>query len=292
MAVEIDPKALEALLEDLDRGVVGVGLHEDNDTELFDVDGATETMFEAAQLIRALRPSPSSDERVKVRDLIWGTTSYGAPEAASIVGMYRVVDAVSNGWSVTAGGLHSRVLQTSDGRLNFATVDDAKAAAQADYETRILSALDLPGDERVDLRDSVIEDRDARQQQVADWCTAAFGAEHQASVPQRGLRFLEEAIEAFQAIGGDPAQAHKLIDYIFAKEPGELFQELGGVGVTLLALGAAAKLSVDKAERTEIARVLSKPLEHFWARNKVKNDAGFDALAYPSGGALQPHKGE
>jgi hypothetical protein len=124
--------------------------------------------------------------------------------------------------------------------------------------------------------------RDDRQQQVAEWCAAAFGAEHQASVPQRGLRMLEEAIEAYQATNGDPAVAHKLIDYIFAKEPGELFQELGGLGVTTLALAAAAGMSADNAEQTEVERVLSKPLKHFWARNKVKNDAGFDATAYPS----------
>lgn len=95
---------------------------------------------------------------MKVKELVWGTTSYGAPAAETIVGIYRVVEAISKGWSVTVGGLHSRVLQTSDGRLNFATVDEAKAAAQLDYETRILSAIDLPGDERVDLRDSVIEE--------------------------------------------------------------------------------------------------------------------------------------
>jgi hypothetical protein len=57
------------LLEALDRGVVGVGMHEDNDTELFDVDGATETMFEAAQLIRARLDLPG-DERVDLRDSV------------------------------------------------------------------------------------------------------------------------------------------------------------------------------------------------------------------------------
>lgn len=123
--------------------------------------------------------------------------------------------------------------------------------------------------------------RDDRQRQVAEWCAAAFGAEHQASVPQRGLRMLEEAIEAYQATGGNTDQAHKLIDYIFAKEPGNLFQELGGVGITVLALAAAAGLSADDAETTELNRVLSKPLAWFHARNKVKNDAGFDATAYP-----------
>jgi hypothetical protein len=126
-----------------------------------------------------------------------------------------------------------------------------------------------------------VASRDDRQRRVAEWCAAAFGAEHQSSVPQRGLRFLEEAIEAYQALSGSPEQAHKLIDYIFAKEPGELSQELGGVGVTLLALAEAAGISADAAEQREFGRVLSKPLSHFHARNQAKNDAGFNALAYP-----------
>jgi NTP pyrophosphatase (non-canonical NTP hydrolase) len=129
--------------------------------------------------------------------------------------------------------------------------------------------------------------RNARQAQVAEWCAAAFGAEHQASVPQRGLRMLEEAIEAFQATSGDRAVAHKLIDYIFDKEPGELRQELGGLGITVLALAAAAGLSADDAEAAELARVLSKPLAWFHARNEVKNKAGFDATAYPSAASTQ-----
>jgi hypothetical protein len=135
-------------------------------------------------------------------------------------------------------------------------------------------------------RDAVLEEaatRNERQKRVAEWCAAAFGAEHQSSVPQRGLRFLEEAIEAYQALGGDLPQAHKLLDYVFAKEPGELSQELGGVGITVLALAAAAGISADAVEAAELARVLSKPLAWFRARNKVKNDAGFDATAYPSG---------
>lgn len=62
--------------------------------------------------------------------------------------------------------------------------------------------------------------RDERQKRVAEWCAAAFGANHQSSVPQRSLRMLEEAIEAYQAATGNAEQAHKLIDYIFAKRAG------------------------------------------------------------------------
>lgn len=56
---------------------------------------------------------------------------------------------------------------------------------------------------------------------------------------------------------------------------------MGGLGITVLALAAAAGLSADEAEQRELDRVLAKPLEWFHARNKVKNDAGFNALAYP-----------
>lgn len=124
--------------------------------------------------------------------------------------------------------------------------------------------------------------RDQRQQRVFDWCVAAFGVGQSTSIEQRGLRLLEEAIEAYQAAGCDPAQAHKLVDYVFARPPGNLSQELGGVGMTVLALANAVGISADDAEARELERVLSKPLAHFAARNKAKNDAGFIAPASAS----------
>lgn len=74
----------------------------------------------------------------KVKQLEWGSTSYGRPEVHSVVGVYRINEAWDGGWTVTAKG---EVLRASDGRANFATLEAAKAAAQADYETRIISAL-------------------------------------------------------------------------------------------------------------------------------------------------------
>lgn len=124
--------------------------------------------------------------------------------------------------------------------------------------------------------------RDERQKEVAAWCAAAFGAEHQSSVPQRGLRMLEEAIEAYQsATMGIPAEemrakAHALIDYVMERVAGNLAQECGGLGVTLLALCEAAGISADAEELREIERVKSKPLEHFSRRNQAKNEAGFN----------------
>ena len=117
--------------------------------------------------------------------------------------------------------------------------------------------------------------RDERQAKLVSWAEQAFGREQSTSVPQRGLRLLEEAIEAFQASGGDEAIALKLVSFVFARPPGTVGQELGGVAVTLLLLAAAAGLSADEEECREIHRVLSKPLREFTERNANKNAAGF-----------------
>lgn len=124
------------------------------------------------------------------------------------------------------------------------------------------------------LRDEQ-ERRTHRQKKVSAWAREAFGVEEAMSLPQRGLRLLEEAVEAFQSCGGTEAKAVELVKFVFARPVGPLSGELGGVGVTLLALAAAAGLSADVAEEQEVQRVLSKPIAHFAERNRVKNEAGF-----------------
>jgi NTP pyrophosphatase (non-canonical NTP hydrolase) len=121
--------------------------------------------------------------------------------------------------------------------------------------------------------------RDQRQQLVTEWAQSAFGREEATSLPQRGIRLLEEAIEAFQACGGDEDVAHKLITFVFARPPGAIGQELGGVAVTVLALAAAAGVSADEEECREIQRVLDKPLKEMAERNANKNAAGFRVVA-------------
>lgn len=126
-----------------------------------------------------------------------------------------------------------------------------------------------------------ISEREKRQHEVHQWCSDAFGADHASSVPQRAVRLLEETLEAYQAAGADPEMAHKLVDFVFSRPVGKLWQELGGVGLTVLALAEAAGLSADTEEAREFERVLSKPLKWFHARNQAKNDAGFEVKAYP-----------
>ena len=124
--------------------------------------------------------------------------------------------------------------------------------------------------------------RGERQDLIHSWCVRAFGADHAASVPQRAVRMLEEAIEAFQAAGCAEELAHRLVAYVFSRPMGELPQEIGGLGITVLALASAAGCSADAEEIREAHRVLSKPIEHFTERNRAKNEAGFDVTgAYP-----------
>jgi len=129
------------------------------------------------------------------------------------------------------------------------------------------------------LRASVRAERDARQRVVVEWGAAAFGLDQITSVEQRGLRLIEKAIEAAQAAGCDSAMLHKMVDYVFARPSGDLYQELGGVSVCLLAMANAAGFSADDAEKLEIARILAKPVATFTERNKAKNDAGFKSRA-------------
>lgn len=125
----------------------------------------------------------------------------------------------------------------------------------------------------------MISARNRRQRDAVEWAVKSFGFAHTNSVPQRAVRFLEEAIELYQAAGGDLDMAHKLLDFVFGRPVGDIGQELGGVGLTTLLLAAAAHRNADDEELREIQRVLSKPTAEFTERNRLKNEAGFEVGA-------------
>lgn len=121
-------------------------------------------------------------------------------------------------------------------------------------------------------------DLDDLQVRLTTWARAAFGEEHVSSVPQRALRLLEEAIELAQAAGVDQSLALKLVEFVYSRPVGDLFQEIGGVGVTALVFAESAGISAEKAIDKEAKRVLSKPVEHFTKRNAAKGAAGFNIV--------------
>ncbi len=121
-----------------------------------------------------------------------------------------------------------------------------------------------------------MNNRDYRQRSAATWAAISFGASNATSASQRALKFLEEAVELYQAAGGDLATGHRLLDFVFGRPVGEIEQELGGAGLTLLLLANAAGLSADDAERLELDRVLSKSASDFAKKDREKLDAGID----------------
>lgn len=125
--------------------------------------------------------------------------------------------------------------------------------------------------------------RKLRQDQVGKWVEETFGAAHAHNVDQRALRFLEEAIELFQALGGNREYLNRVADVVYSKPLGDISMEIGQVGLSLLSIGHTVDIDVDQCERNEVARVETIPAAEMYKRNKAKNDLGLDAGAYPTG---------
>jgi hypothetical protein len=131
--------------------------------------------------------------------------------------------------------------------------------------------------------------RDMRQGILAHLVGKVFGANVAAHVPERGARFLEEAIEAAQSAGVPYDMAHALVDRVFNKDPGELNIELGQVGLTLLALANAAGVSADELEREQVARFQNMSRETLYQSFERKIAAGLSCMSHwarPAPGSL------
>lgn len=96
------------------------------------------------------------------------------------------------------------------------------------------------------------------QARVHDWILACFGAEIGADKIERNHRLLEEALEAVQAGGCTRSEAHQLVDYVFDRSVGDLWQEVGGVMNTLAAFCTAHGLDMAECGERELARVWTK----------------------------------
>jgi NTP pyrophosphatase (non-canonical NTP hydrolase) len=93
------------------------------------------------------------------------------------------------------------------------------------------------------------------QRRVQDWMIEAFSMEVCRDSQERNHRFLEEALELVQSCGCTASEAHQLVDYVYARDQGEINQEVGGVMVTLAAHCLAHDVDMNAAGETELARV-------------------------------------
>lgn len=86
------------------------------------------------------------------------------------------------------------------------------------------------------------------------WLKACFPGET-IDIEERILRFGEESLELLQSEGVTREQALALVKQVFDKEPGDPYQELGGVTVTLAAYCAIKDADAGWAFETEMTRV-------------------------------------
>lgn len=108
------------------------------------------------------------------------------------------------------------------------------------------------------------------QKAVVDWGIRCFGEAHMKDPIVRAARFLEEAIELAQAVGLPKDHAQRVLDYVYAREPGNVAQELGGVSNTQYSLADALGLSVAQCEQVELERCWRSNPEDFARRNLEK----------------------
>lgn len=117
--------------------------------------------------------------------------------------------------------------------------------------------------------------RAERQRDVFEWCGRTFGSESQRDRKKRALRFLEEAIELYQAEGCSLEQGQALMAHVLARPADQPQQEVGGVSVTLLSYCEAAGLSAHECEAVEIARIFNRSAEKARQGDRRKTGAGF-----------------
>ena len=122
----------------------------------------------------------------------------------------------------------------------------------------------------------------AFQRAVRGWCLTCFGEEVADDIRERNHRFLEEALELVQSLGGTAEEAHELVDYVFGRPAGEPFQEIGGVEVTLAALCSAARQDLDRAAWNELMRISEHDI-----MNRIRQKHRTKPMASPLPGGVQ-----
>lgn len=111
------------------------------------------------------------------------------------------------------------------------------------------------------------------QHDVALWVTSLFGKDNANDPRERGMRFLEEAIELAQAAGIDQVEVDKLVRYVYERPKGNVRQEVGGVSVTLAAFCHAAGVDLGDAAADELRRILRPEVKERCKRRLREKEA-------------------
>jgi hypothetical protein len=116
------------------------------------------------------------------------------------------------------------------------------------------------------------------QFKIAEWISRCFGKEVFYDHEERGRRFIEEAVELNQAIGVSKEDILRIVDHVYSRPVGDVFQEIGGVGITLLGLCQSVGYNFEAATQTELDKVEALPTLHFRKRHIAKAEAGISMM--------------
>lgn len=121
------------------------------------------------------------------------------------------------------------------------------------------------------------------QTTVSEWMGATFLPSLYSDPTERGDRFLEEALEMLQAAGYDRRRVATLVDYVWGRPAGELWQEVGGVMVTLAGFCWVHDIRMQDEGERELARIQTPEISaKIRAKQEAKNSLHFDT-ALPGG---------
>jgi len=108
---------------------------------------------------------------------------------------------------------------------------------------------------------------------VYHWAHSTFG-NVAADRRERSARIVEEACEVAQADGVDPAMLHAIIDRVYSRPADTANRELGGLLVTVFARCGIDGWDPAEILDREVARVISKPRDHWRGKHDAKVSAG------------------
>lgn len=130
----------------------------------------------------------------------------------------------------------------------------------------------------------IMTGRNAIQRQILQWACQTFGTETAANTGERISRFAEESLELMQSAGMDKTAVLKLVNYVYSRPAGEIKQEIGQVGVSLLGYAEHIGISAEAEEAEEQAefnRIRSLPIKHWLSRQNAKAKKGIALVATP-----------
>jgi hypothetical protein len=115
------------------------------------------------------------------------------------------------------------------------------------------------------------------QDLIRNWTVLVFGPRYAEITPKiRALRLLEEVLELSQAEDITMSEIATVTGQVFNKPKGTRFQELGGVGITLMGYCDTAQVDFESAFWAEFCRIMDPEImEKVRTRNLAGDKIGF-----------------